>query len=250
MTTRRDVDRLSAATSRLASSAQEDLAILFGGLDLARPEAARDELVEFLPRLTALYGEAAASAAAEWFEGLRADAVDTPYEAVLADPVDDTQVAQTARYAAGRLFAGAPDQALAVLSGATQRYVTYMARATVARNAAHDPARPRWARVPQGPRTCAFCTMLAARGFVYHSEDKAGGDAHRFHDDCHCQIVPEWDRSRAHIDGYDPDAMHAMYEQARQAAVADGEPADAEHILARMRRMHPQALTDGATPHE
>lgn len=248
MTTRQDVNRLSAATSRLASSAQEDLAIFFDGLDLTRPAAARDELVEFLPRLTALYGEAAAVAAAEWFEGLRAGAVGAPYEAVLADPVDDAQVSQTVRYAAGNLFTSTPDQALAVLSSATQRYVAYMSRATVARNAAHDPARPRWARVPAGAHTCAFCAMLASRGFVYHSETKAGGADHRFHDDCRCQIVPEWGRGPAHIEGYDPDAMHAMYEQARRAALDAGQRADPENVLAYMRRMHPENLTDGIKP--
>ena len=248
MTTRQDVDRLSTATSRLTTAAQDDLATFFRSLDLTLPEAARDELIEFLPRLTQLYGDAAAAAAAEWFEGLRAGAVGTPYEAVLADPVDDAQVSQTVRYAAGHLFTSTPDQALTVLSSATQRYVAYMSRATVARNAAHDPARPRWARVPQGPHTCAFCTMLAARGFVYHSEDKAGGDAHRFHDDCHCQIVPEWGRGPAHIEGYDPDAMHAMYEQARRAALDAGQPASPENVLACMRRMHPESFTDGIKP--
>ena len=244
MTTRQDVNRLSTATSRLTTAAQDDLTAFFRSLALTLPEAARDELIEFLPRLTQLYGDAAAAAAAEWFEGLRAGAVGTPYEAVLADPVDDTQVAQTVRYAAGHLFTSTPDQALAVLSSATQRYVTYMSRATVARNVAHDPARPRWARVPAGAHTCAFCAMLASRGFVYHSEDKAG----RFHDDCHCQIVPEWGRGPAHIEGYDPDAMHAMYEQARRAALDAGQPASPENVLAYMRRMHPESLTDGIKP--
>lgn len=248
MTTRQDVNRLSTATSRLTTAAQDDLSTFFRSLDLTLPEAARDELIEFLPRLTQLYGDAAAAAAAEWFEGLRASAVGTPYEAVLADPVDDAQVSKTVHYAAGHLFTSTPDQALAVLSSATQRYVTYMSRATVARNAAHDPARPRWARVPRGPHTCAFCAMLASRGFVYHSETKAGGADRRFHDDCHCQIVPEWGRGPAHIEGYDPDAMHAMYEQARRAALDAGQRADPENVLAYMRRMHPESLTDGIKP--
>lgn len=248
MTTRQDVNRLSTATSRLTTAAQDDLASFFRSLDLTLPEAARDELIEFLPRLTQLYGDAAAAAAAEWFEGLRAGAVGTPYEAVLADPVDDAQVSQTVRYATGHLFTSTPDQALAVLSSATQRYVAYMSRATVARNAAHDPARPRWARVPAGAHTCAFCAMLASRGFVYHSEDKAGGDAHRFHDDCHCQIVPEWGRGPAHIEGYDPDKLFGQYEEARRAALDAGQPASPENVLAYMRRMHPESFTDGIKP--
>nr|DAS15899.1 MAG TPA: minor capsid protein [Caudoviricetes sp.] len=248
MTTRQDINRLSTATSRLTAAAQDDLTMFFRSLDLTLPEAARDELIEFLPRLTQLYGDAAATAAAEWFEELRAGAVGTPYEAVLADPVDDAQVSQTAHYAAGHLFTSDPEQALSVLSSATQRYVAYMSRATVARNAAHDPARPRWARVPAGAHTCAFCAMLASRGFVYRSEDKAGGDAHRFHDDCHCQIVPEWGRGPAHIEGYDPDKLFGQYEEARRAALDAGQPASPENVLAYMRRMHPESFTDGIKP--
>ena len=47
------------------------------------------------------------------------------------------------------------------------------ARLTGRFTAQNDPTRPKYARVPQG-KTCAFCAMLASRGFVYASEDTAG----------------------------------------------------------------------------
>ena len=46
MTTRQDVNRLSTATSRLTTAAQDDLTAFFRSLDLTLPEAARDELIE------------------------------------------------------------------------------------------------------------------------------------------------------------------------------------------------------------
>ena len=65
------------------------------------------------------------------------------------------------------------------------------ARLTTQRNMRIDPSKPRWARVPRGARTCAFCTMLASRGFTYLSEDSAGLEM-QYHRDCDCQIVPSW----------------------------------------------------------
>ena len=68
----------------------------------------------------------------------------------------------------------------------------------------HDPSKPRYARVPSGAKTCAFCAMLASRGFVYASEDKAGALG-QYHKDCDCEIIPSWDRKNPKIEGYDPD---------------------------------------------
>lgn len=44
-------------------------------------------------------------------------------------------------------------------------------------NAARDPLRPKWARVPSGTETCQFCLMLASRGFAYTSEKSASEKA-------------------------------------------------------------------------
>lgn len=64
-----------------------------------------------------------------------------------------------------------------------------------------------------GPNPCAFCAMLASRGFVYVNAKTAGsvpastvygddarGDVNRYHPNCHCFIVVRW------ADIPDPDA--------------------------------------------
>lgn len=96
---------------------------------------------------------------------------------------------------------------------------------------AGDPTKPRWARVPRGRVTCAFCTMLAGRGFVYTSEDAAGGGlGNTFHDHCDCEPVPTW--GEAKLSGYDPDKLNAIYLQAK-AQAPDG--ASYRDVLSRMR---------------
>ena len=98
-------------------------------------------------------------------------------------------------------------------------------------NIAADPTRPRWARVPRGRVTCAFCTMLAGRGFVYTSEEAAGGGlGNKYHNHCDCEPVPTW--GEAKLSGYDPGRLDALYKEA-----ARGLPAGASYrdVLARMR---------------
>lgn len=213
------------------------------------PQTQRDLLLDEIPLLVRKYGDVAATAAAEWYEETRATQVAGGYDATTVAPYDGTDISNTIRWQAGKLFV--PDSTgLAdvggFLAGALQRWVLYSGRETVARNTVRDPSHPRFARVPTGAKTCAFCSLMASRGFVYHSEASAGM-LHKWHGDCDCEIVAEWDRHAAHIAGYDPDAMYDRYLTARSTVESErpGSTPDAEAILARMRDMYPEHYTDG-----
>lgn len=240
MTTRADVNRLSAAQAEVVRLARRDLAGLFATMDLSDPARVRDALLEIVPLLVRTYGDIAATAAAEWYEEVRAGSVGGSYSARLSPGVDPGKVEGSVRYAAGHLFGENPQQTLAVISGAMQRHIYYSGRDTVRRNASYDPRKPRWARVPTGAKTCTFCSMMASRGFVYHSAQTAGEDDD-YHDDCDCQAVVEFDAETHHIAGYDPDADYDRYLAARDAA-GSGDP---RVILAKMREMFPDHYTDG-----
>lgn len=245
VTTRADVNRLAAAQRQVVALATEQLRAVYESLDLSDPMAAQAEILDLMPELTARYGRLAAVAAAEWYEQVRADAVGGRYAAELADDLPAAQVQGSTRWAAGHLFTDDPAQFVTAMSGPLSRYVMYGGRSTVARNAAHDPRHPRYARVPTGAKTCAFCEMVASRGFVYRT-DKTAGLSSEYHDDCDCQVVPEWDRAQHHIAGYDPDAMYARYLDARSATGLKV-PSTAD-ILAQMRRLNPDLYSDGVQP--
>lgn len=91
------------------------------------------------------------------------------------------------------------------------RWVKIPGRATIAENCKRDPKKPRYALVPQG-KTCAFCTMLAGRGFVYKSEKTA----HKMHNHCDCVACPEWDANPNKIRGYNPDALSDEWDKAKK----------------------------------
>lgn len=245
MTTRADLNRLSAASKRASDTARSELEGFFVGLDVSNAEAVRDALLEFVPALVREYGDVAATAAAEWYEELRSDVTSRSFNARLAPLKPDAAVEASVRYSAGHLFDGDPADTLALLSGSVQRFVTYGSRATVARNVQLDPLKPRYGRVPSIGKSCAWCSMLASRGFVYHSERSAGGAGDDFHDRCRCQIVVDFDRDGSHIEGYDPDRLYDIYLRARDSSGATTDKA----IAAEMRRLEPDLFKDGVHSH-
>lgn len=236
MVSRADVTRLSAAQRGIVDLALEDIRELLNWASGARPDQIRDAVLGVMPTLVQEYGDLAATAAAEWYEALHPGL----FQATTAAPIATDAVEGTIRYHATHLFSDNPGEFGRVIEGAVQRHVVYSGRRTIARNANVDPAKPRFGRVPQGAHTCAWCGMLASRGFVYRSEQLAGADG-RFHDDCDCQIVPSWEANQAHIDGYDPDRLYAQYLEARQ--YSDNE--SPESIAAAMRSLFPDEFKDG-----
>ena len=123
--------------------------------------------------------------------------------------------------------------------GYVQNLIQTVGRLTMQRAVANDPTKPRWARVPRGAKTCAFCLMLASRGFAYLSEDAAGRQM-QYHADCDCDIVPSW--GSAKLKDYDPDKYYEMYQAAEAAA---GENGDWHDALAQLRRIYHDDVKDG-----
>lgn len=249
MTTRADLERLSRGLDEATRMALEALSSAFARLDLSSPEAARDALLVVMPAIAAQYGDLAATSAAEWYERLRADAVGGPYSAILADGPSEVQVAQATRWAAGGLWGENPPGVQATLGNTLARFIGQQGKETVQRNVAVDPAKPRWARVPSPGGCCAWCSMLASRGFVYASAATAG-KGHAYHDHCSCVPTPLWKGQAPRIDGYDPRRLRATYDEARAAVKASGATVDDKAIAAEMRRLSPETVTDGVSPAE
>ncbi|WP_433597915.1 hypothetical protein ACQPXH_19180 [Nocardia sp. CA-135953] len=139
-----------------------------------------------------------------------------------------------------------PEEVLARLSRKTQRLIMQPARDTIVESAERDPADARWARVPKGEVTCAFCLVMASRGAVYTSRAAAVSVIGRrgrtrgkralgedYHDFCDCEAVPMWDDDDW-PEHYDPDALYETYLEARDAAHSG----DLNKILAKLRELH------------
>lgn len=245
MVDRGDLERLNEATRSATNAAYKQLKEFMARSASWPPREVRDGLIELMKALVNEYGDVASAAAAEWYEQVRADDVSGSYKPVSGYRVPDQQIEGTVRAASRNLFKGNPELTLQILGGALQRYITSQARTTIERNSLCDSKAKRFARVPRGARTCAFCLVMASKGFVYTTA-KAAGKLRKYHDDCDCQIVPGFSTTPPKIDGYDPDDLYKDYQAARNAAIRAGiKDPDVEDIAAQIRELFPDKVTDG-----
>lgn len=246
MVERESIERYRLAAVELSGLVTAELAAYFAALDLSRPEATRNALLDFMPLLVAQYGLVSESLAMEWYEDQRAESgaagryrVSAPTSSIAA-----VQVEEKVRFLAGTLWTPEPAALLGSLTIATDKYVKQHGRDTIMWNADREGAT--WARVPSGPKTCTWCLILASRDAVYVSERSAKfrADGDKYHGLCDCQAVP----LRAGDDyppGYLPDDYYDMYTIARDSAGSG----DMKDIAAAMRREFPDAVNDGAHTH-
>lgn len=225
MPSRDELNRLSQAQGRLVTAARRELAAFVATLP-ADPARATRAVEDFFPALVRAYGDAGAAVAAEWFEQTARGAA----KVTLAGAIPEAQARSTARWASQALWLeeGGRAKALALLTGAAQRYVRQPGRQTVRLSAERSGAR--FARVTDGDAS-AFCVLVAGRGPIYATRATAG-EFDDYHDSCGCEIVPVWSDDDL-PEGYDPDALFALYQSARDEAGGS-----TKAILAAMRQQH------------
>ena len=80
-------------------------------------------------------------------------------------------------------------------------------------NGQRDRRDVRYARVPVGIETCAWCLMTAGLGYWYMTEEAAS----HTHAHCDCQIVASIGRGDCRIDGYDSTVYRDMWRNANKA---------------------------------
>lgn len=213
-----EVRRLRAASARLGQLAQLQARRGVAALDLGRPDAARDALLEIVPAVVQQYGTASATVGANFYDtARRAAGAAGNFQALLIPP--DTDAAREAtRRLAGWLYTDTPTALLPGLDAVVDRLVQGAGRQTI--TAAADQEHVRYARVPTSTVVCDFCAMLAGRGFVYSSAD-AAGESWEYHNHDGCEVVPSWEQGTPALAGFDPEQYKAQYEDALEQGRLD-----------------------------
>lgn len=239
--------RWRAAQAGLTTLLLRDLRGLRRLIDPARLQATVPSWIEAVAAVVARYSEVAATLAADFYDGEReASGVPGAFTVPLADAPPGEQTSNSLRWATKDLWPrDEADATVAQLEPldvrleaafgkadmATQKLVADAGRDTVRQAAQQDPQAVLYARVA-ALGACSFCKLMASRGAVYATADTAGreaddrfsGDASvvKFHDNCHCGIVPvfrgqrfelspqaaKWDRIyREHAQGHPGDQL-------------------------------------------
>ena len=180
-------------------------------------------VVSYALSILDVYGNNAATLAADFYrESAFSQVVRVP-EPKLADVADAKRLATSLGMAATHVFGAEVDvdafRAAALSS--MRRYVKDAATDTVKLNSMRDGLKNidvRWARVPRGLETCAWCIMLASRGFVYASEETAQLAGHN-HENCNCDVVASFDKDG--LEGYDPEKYYRAYKDSADAVTWD-----------------------------
>lgn len=172
-----------------------------GGLE-SLPQEVRAELVRIGYALATKYGEGAAAASCEIYDTIaRLSGAHVPD----AEPADTATFEEAAKAVNGTLKTGNAE----IVSGSVGRLVKMAGVDTVMKNALRDGAM--WAWIPQGSETCAFCIMLASRGWQHASKNALRhGHAQHIHAHCDCLYAVRFDESTDYA-GYDPQRYLDMY---------------------------------------
>lgn len=169
--------------AELKRLADTDLAVVFRQFDTA--DEIRDGLQDLLPRLMEVYGSAASSLAADWYDDLRdAAEVRGRFQAIVADLPDLGRVDSLARWSVSPLYNAQPDPGTALLkvSGGFQRIIYNADRETITLSSTQD-RRAGWVRVGNGG--CDWCEQFLD-GEVHFVE----GYDFDAHDHCQCIALP------------------------------------------------------------
>lgn len=178
----------------------------------------RDLMSETIKEAVNLYGDSAAMLSNELFNEI-ADTNKESYPTGIYNSIDTEKVDEKVRYFANSLVKGDIVDFGHSVRDITQYYVKRCAFDNMLTNCKKNKLR--YARVPSGLETCAFCFMLASRGFVYHTESDAGGSGHSYHQHCDCIIVPGFHESEldpdGQIEGYKPNELYERYKDCKRA---------------------------------
>jgi hypothetical protein len=226
-------------------------------IDPARMQASVPTWIEAVAAIAARYSEVSATLAADFYDGER-EAASAPgsFTVSLADAPPGEQVDASMRWATKDLWPR--DEAVATVAqqepldvrleaamakadGATQKLVADRGRATLRQAVKADPQAVAYARAA-ALGACAFCRLMASRGAVYATAESAGRDANalftgdasvvKFHNDCHCAIVPVFRGQRFEL------SPHAQEWDRLYREYAQGHPGDQLRLFRRAIAEH------------
>lgn len=252
MISRADFSAYNQAVGSLVDQASRETQRQISVWMQINPNASVAEIREFakttMEGLSQVYGEAAASLAAEWYD-MQAESEGKKLPVAITETTYDAeQVKKVAHYQARKLIDGDIAGFLDSCGEYIENNVKQSLNDTILANVKRDGVR--FARVTTGAETCSFCYMLSSRGAVYHSR-KTAGEQNHYHRRCDCKIVPGFSNNTHDeiVEGYDPRGMQnrmAMIEQ--QTGLKFGSSSDMSALSREMKLRNAQWLIDGTTP--
>ena len=179
----------------------------------AERKALRNMVIEEAYALFELYGLAAATVAADFYDEIAALSGENLQESMFPELPSMDSMAASIRNDARSLWGenSSVDQFRVNAQATLKKYMRDFANDTIIKNALRDKKKSkglRWARVPRGLEPCPWCMMLASRGFDYVTKESAQLYGHS-HANCQCDVICSF--SNGEIEGYDYSEYEKFY---------------------------------------
>ena len=201
---KKDWQNYIARLRKINEIAAEKVAKFIETHDCSTPEGTK-LLIDYSHAVATKYGEGAAELSCQMLDAVaEASGVYVP----AAEPAATATYGEIAKTIYGTMANTKDPQAIGAAVG---RSVKLASVDTLQQNALRDGAE--WAWIPSGD-TCAFCLMLASRGWVKASKDAIkNGHAEHIHNNCDCTYCVRY-TDDVTVEGYDPDALYEEYRSA------------------------------------
>lgn len=210
------LQRMADGVRSIDAASRQALAQALGSVDLADRRA-----VSAVLSGTVMAGAGASSQlAAQYYRGmsLLQTRRDADVDGSFSYDFDAAEIALSGMY---KQAGGDMDRLASLLGDRLSYEINRAAKVGVWRNGQRDDRDVRYARVPTGAETCAWCLMTAGLGFWFMSEEAAS----HTHRGCDCQIVPSIGIHAVRIDGYDSTVYRDMWREANRM-LANGDVPD------------------------
>lgn len=228
------IDNYTRTIHDLDEISQELLADCLYNTDLSN----RDAVTALMRSLCGTSNEAAQELATQFYRGfsLMQTGKDMTRRVTSGYSAQDTDAA----VAAIMESSGDDEELLGSELGTRLSYeINRASKRGVVRAGKADGRDVRYARVPVGVETCAWCIMLAGHGFFYMTEETASHS----HANCDCAIVPSIESASLSLQGYDSTVYRDMWRNAAKVLRKGEAPAE---LLDRIERAkaHHESRTD------
>ena len=166
----------------------------------------QQEAVDYAFALVTKYGEGAAAAAAEFF-----DEIGGAFAGKLINPAEPAATATYRETSKAMYGAMKKSKKVEYIASVTGRLVKQASADTMTMNALKAGAE--WAWIPSGD-SCAYCTMLASRGWQRASEKALrNGHAEHIHANCDCNYCVRFSDDMD-VENYHPEELLKEYRDA------------------------------------
>lgn len=255
-----DIMAYSRQVSGISQKARDAFLAAAQNVDYSDWAAAADQLRDIIAAIVDTYGLAAGELGAQWYEYCHSLKYGQGYEAMVSKP-SSRSVRSSADAVIDKLFNGeiGTDAMVSSLAGTVLYQVQKQSRDAVLDNldseykaaiSAGDYGKARgmgYARVPHG-NACAFCIMLASRGFVYASErtattsKRSGG---KYHEHCTCTAVPFSEASSISGYGRTLSGYEDKYLSARSLWKSEERPDELNERIETAKAEHAEKIRQG-----